>query len=128
MPVASISGLEKAVQRFLDHLEVERGLSANTLAAYGADLHRFSWAMIDRRGERVSPEDIVEGDILGYLESLEKAQMAASSQTRHLTAVRCLFRHLKDREVVMTDPTELIERPRGAKPLPSYLSIEEVDA
>jgi integrase/recombinase XerD len=54
--------------------------------------------------------------------------MAASSQTRHLTAIRCLFRHLKEREVVTVDPTDLVERPRRAKPLPSYLSVEEVDA
>jgi integrase/recombinase XerD len=126
--VSAISGLERQVQRFLDHLEVERGLSANTLAAYGADLHRFSRAMIAQRGERVGPADVAEADVLGYLESLEKARMAASSQTRHLTAIRCLFRHLKDREVVSVDPTETIERPRAAKPLPSYLSIEEVDA
>jgi integrase/recombinase XerD len=84
--------------------------------------------MIVRHSERVSPEDIVEADVLGYLESLEKARMAASSQTRHLTALRCLFRHLKDREVVVVDPTELVERPRRAKTLPSYLSVDEVDA
>jgi integrase/recombinase XerD len=54
--------------------------------------------------------------------------MASSSQTRHLTAIRCLFRHLKARELVTSDPTEQIERPRASKPLPSYLSVEEVDA
>jgi integrase/recombinase XerD len=69
--VPAISGLERHIQRFLDHLEVERGLSTNTLAAYGADLHRFSREMIARHSERVGPEDIVEADVLGYLESLE---------------------------------------------------------
>lgn len=126
--MASLSALERQVQRFLDHLEVERGLSANTLAAYGADLHRFCRSTIGRHGERVAPGDVAEADVLAYLDSLAKARMAASSQTRHLTAVRCLFRYLKDREVVTIDPTELIERPRKAKSLPSYLSIEEVDA
>jgi hypothetical protein len=84
--------------------------------------------MIHRHGERVRLEDVAERDVLAYLESLQKASMAAASQTRHLAAVRGLFRHLKDRELVEIDPTELIERPRPAKPLPSYLSIEEVDA
>lgn len=124
----SLSALERHVQRFLDHLEVERGLSANTLAAYGTDLHRFSRAMIDHYGEGVGVGDIAEADILEYLESLAKSGMAPSSQTRHLTAIRCLFRHLKDRDALELDPTEQVERPRPQKALPSYLSIEEVDA
>jgi integrase/recombinase XerD len=126
--VPSARTLEQEVQRYLDHLTVERGLTPNTVAAYGADLSRFAREMIRRRGERLRAEDLLESDVLAYLESLAKAKMAASSQTRHLTAIRCLFRHLKDREVVTSDPTEQIERPRASKALPSYLSVEEVDA
>ena len=53
--------------------------------------------------------------------------MAASSQARHLTAIRCLLRHLRDQGLIPIDPTELIALPRGSRALPSYLSIEEVD-
>jgi integrase/recombinase XerD len=53
--------------------------------------------------------------------------MAISSQGRHLTGLRCLFRHLLQQELISVDPTEMIELPRAGKALPSYLSIEEVD-
>jgi integrase/recombinase XerD len=59
---------------------------------------------------------------LAHLEHLAKAGMAIRSQARHLTAIRCLFRHLRDQEVILSDPTEMIELPRGGKPLPDFLT------
>jgi site-specific recombinase XerD len=112
----------------LDHLKIERGLSANTLAAYGTDLARFCREIIRRRGNRVELEDVAEDDVLVYVEQLTKRGMAASSQTRHLTAIPCFFRHFKEREAIAFYPTEMIERPRTGRALSSYLSIEEVDS
>jgi site-specific recombinase XerD len=45
--------IDTAIQRFLDHVRVEGGLSANTLAAYGTDLARFSRELVRRRRKRV---------------------------------------------------------------------------
>ena len=125
--VAKSYTIEAGIQRFLDHLRVERGLSANTLAAYGTDLGRFSRELIRRRGEGVRLQQVREADVLAHLKHLVKAGMAISSQGRHLTVVRCLFRHLLQQELISVDPTEMIELPRVGKALPSYLSIEEVD-
>jgi integrase/recombinase XerD len=126
--VARITKLETAIQGFLDHLKVEKGLSANTLAAYGTDLQRFCREVIRRRGEHAGVDEVTEADVLAYLESLAKSGMAASSQIRHLAAIRGLFRHLRDREIIAGDPTEQVERPKVGKGLPSHLSIDEVDA
>ena len=119
--------VEAGIQRFLDHLRVERGLSANTLAAYGTDLGRFSRELIRRRGKGVRLQQVREADVLAHLKHLVKAGMAISSQGRHLTGLRCLFRHLLQQELISVDPTEMIELPKGGKSLPCYLSIEEVD-
>jgi len=119
--------VEAGIQRFLDHLRVERGLSANTLSAYGTDLGRFARELARRRGEGIRLQHVREADVLAHLNHLVKAGMAISSQGRHLTVLRCLFRHLLQQELVNVDPTEMIERPRGSKVLPSYLSIDEVD-
>jgi integrase/recombinase XerD len=125
--VAKSYTVEAGIQRFLDHVRVERGLTANTLAAYGTDLGRFSRELVRRRGEGVRCQDVGEADVLAHLDHLVQAGMAISSQARHLTAVRCLFHHLRDQELISVDPTEMIELPRGGRALPSYLSIEEVD-
>jgi integrase/recombinase XerD len=125
--VAKSYTVEAGIQRFLDHLRVERGLSANTLEAYGTDLGRFSREVIRRRGKGVRLQQVREADVLAHLQHLVKAGMAISSQGRHLTVVRCLFRHLLQQELISVDPTEMIELPRGSKALPSYLIIEEID-
>jgi integrase len=119
--------VEAGVQRFLDHLRVERGLSANSLAAYGTDLGRFSRELIRRRGNGIRLHQVCEADVLAHLEHLVNTGMAISSQRRHLTAVRCLFRHFLQQELIRADPTVMIELPRGGKALPSYLSIDEID-
>jgi integrase/recombinase XerD len=90
-------------------------------------LGRFARELLRRRGERLRLRDVKEEDVLAHLEHLVKAGMALSSQARHLTAVRCLFQHLLQQELITVDPTGMIELPRGGRALPSYLSIEEVD-
>lgn len=112
---------ETAVQRFLDHLRIERGLALNTLEAYGTDLARFVRQVVSLRGERARVAKVSEVDVLAYLTHLADAGMAARSQARHLTTVRCLFRHLLDQELVTSDPTEMLELPKGGRSLPSYL-------
>jgi integrase/recombinase XerD len=125
--VARSYTIDAAVQRFLDHVRVERGLAPNTMAAYGTDLARFARELLRRRRKRVRIKDVTEADVLAHLQHLVQAGMSIASQARHLTAIRCLFRHFLQQELITVDPTEMIELPRGGKTLPSYLSIEEVD-
>jgi integrase/recombinase XerD len=125
--VAAPYTIDVAIQRFLDHVRVERGLSPNTLAAYGTDLARFSRELVRRRRKRVRLKDVKEADILVHVEHLVRSGMTIASQARHLTVIRCLFRHFLQQELISVDPTEMIELPRGGKSLPSYLSIDEVD-
>lgn len=118
--------IDAAIQRYLDHARVERGLSPNTLTAYGTDLARFAQELVRRRGQRVRLKNVNEADILAHVEHLRKAGMSGRSQARHLILARCLFRHLLEQDLIGADPTE-IELPRKGNALPSYLSIEEVD-
>jgi integrase/recombinase XerD len=80
LAVAAPYTIDPAIQRFLDHLRVERGLSPNTLAAYGTDLARFSRELVRRRGKRVRLKDVAEADILAHLEHLMEAGMTIASQ------------------------------------------------
>jgi integrase/recombinase XerD len=119
--------IEVGVQRFLDHLRVERDLTANTLSAYGTDLGRFVRELVRRPGAGLRLLEIGEADVLAHLEHLSKAGMSVPSQARHLTAIRGMFRHLRDQEVIPSDPTEMVELPRGGKHLPDFLTLEEVE-
>jgi integrase/recombinase XerD len=119
--------VEAGVRRYLDHLRVERHLSPHTLSSYGADLVRFARELARRRGGAVRLRDVNEADIRAHLEHLARAGMSPRSQAHHLTAVRCLFRHVQAQKRIRSNPTERIGLPRRGKHVPSYLSLEEVD-
>jgi integrase/recombinase XerD len=116
--------LDEAVDMFLDHLKVERGLAAHTLDAYGRDLAKLSQFLTARGREDV--DDVTATDITDHLIELAEAKLAARSRARALVAMRGLFRHLVGERWLDADPTELIDAPRTARRLPGVLGEEAV--
>src|ERR1051325_2531824 len=91
-PMARRLGLDEAVDLFLDHVKVERGLARHTLDAYGRDLARFT-AFLAARG-RADVDDIAPLDVTDFLLELAGGGLAARSRARTLVAVRGLCKHL----------------------------------
>jgi len=116
---------DAAVDGFLLHLRVERGLSDNTLDAYGRDLGRFG-AHLEREGVTLEQVDAVH--VTGYLIGLGERGLRARSQSRAMSAVRGLFRHLLSARRIDGDPTENVSLPQLTPRLPRLLSVSEVDA
>jgi integrase/recombinase XerD len=116
--------LDEAVDTFLDHIKVERGLAAHTLDGYGRDLARLGQFLSERGRQDV--DDVTPADITEHLIALAEAKLAARSRARALVAIRGLFRHLVAERWLEADPTELIDAPRTAKRLPGVLGDEAV--
>jgi integrase/recombinase XerD len=116
--------LDEAVDLFLDHLKVERGLARHTLDGYGRDLARLAQFLTDRG--RADVDDVTELDITDHLVQLAEAGLAPRSRARALVAMRGLFRHLIGERWLEADPTALIDAPRTAKRLPGVLGEEAV--
>ena len=108
--------LDEAVDLFLDHVKVERGLSPNTLDGYGRDLNRLGQFLADRGRQDV--DDVTSADITDHLIALSDARLAARSRARALVAIRGLFRHLVAERWLDADPTSVIDAPRTARRLP----------
>jgi len=109
---------------FLQYLEVERGLSENTLAAYRRDvdkLERFA------RGKSRKPSELTASDIRNFLRQLHRQGLSHRSIARTLSATKGLYRFAAAEGLVVLDPTEQIESARLPRHLPHYLSLEEVD-
>jgi integrase/recombinase XerD len=113
------------VQRFLDHLIVERGLSANTIESYGRDLAQFA-AFLAKRGV-AEPRGIDEGCLVGFLDALNKRKYAAASVARKLSAVRSMVKFLCAEREIQGSPLSKMESARPPKRLPKSLDIDEVD-
>jgi integrase/recombinase XerD len=113
------------IAAFLEALEVERGASRNTLAAYRRDLERYR-AVLDRAGRRIEDADLA--DLARYLGALRRRGLAGRSIARHLSALRGLYRFLLAAGVIARDPTEHLDTPRPPRRLPRTLSIDDVTA
>jgi integrase/recombinase XerD len=116
--------LDEAVDLFLDHLKVERGLARHTLDSYGRDLARLTAFLTDRGRQDV--DDVTELDITDHLLALAEGGLAPRSRARALVAMRGLFRHLVGERWLDADPTALIDAPRTAKRLPGVLGEDAV--
>ena len=116
--------LDEAVDLFLDHLKVERGLSVHTLDGYGRDLAKLSQFRTARGREDI--DDVVATDITDHLIELAEAKLSPRSRARALVAMRGLFRHLVGERWLEADPTALIDTPRTARRLPGVLGEEAV--
>lgn len=118
--------LDQAVDRFLDHVKVERNLSPNTVEAYSRDLARLC-NFLDGRGRRqvdgVGPEDLTE-----YLLHLADEGLSPRSRARALVAVRGWFRFLVGDQLLDRDPTETLAAPRFGRKLPEVLGEGAVEA
>ena len=107
---------------FLDHLRSERGLSSNTISAYGRDLAAFSSFV-----KHLDWASICSEDILSFLGSLQAKRFASSSICRRLVAIKVFFRFLKREGVIATDLGRYFETPKIWQLIPEVLQIEEVD-
>lgn len=117
--------MDEPVQRYLDFLKVEKGLSRNTLAAYGTDLALFLCFLHERKLsslKRVDPPLILE-----YLIRLSDRSLKARSLARHLITLRGFFRFLVREGELPKNPAVLLELPKGGRRLPRFLSPAEVD-
>jgi integrase/recombinase XerD len=124
MTAAGGRGREPALRAYLTHLRVEKGLAANTIAAYARDLAKFA-AFVEKA--RLALDRVRRDDVVDFLGSLYRQKMDSRSVARHLVSVRGFFRYALREEWVEDDPTLNLESPKVWKTLPGYLSVDEVD-
>lgn len=112
------------VERFADALWLEHGLSANTLAAYRADLRGFG-AWLSRQGgslRRAQREHLLQ-----YLATKSRAGARPRSTARLLSSLRRFYRFLVREGELQKDPSAQIEAPRLGRPLPKTLTETDVE-
>jgi len=109
---------------FLHYLEVERGLSPNTLAAYRRDIAKLELYV---KSNRKTLASLTASDLRDFLRDLHRQGLSLRSIGRVSSAVRGLYRFAAAEGVIRTDPVEQIDSARLPKSLPSYLNLDEVD-
>jgi integrase/recombinase XerD len=109
---------------FATYLRVEKGLAPDTVGAYSGDLKKLE-AFSQARGRELTRLD--REDILQWTRGMLRNGLSPRSAARALHAARGFFRFLAVSRLMDSDPTENLETPRMLKPLPRFLSREEVE-
>jgi len=117
--------MKELLEEFLNYLSVERGLSKNTIASYGADLVHFI-----RRLESLGVKDIDKvkrQDITNHLLYLKDRGISSNSISRALVAVKMFYKFLVQERLAKDDVAGILESPKLIRHLPAVLNISEVD-
>jgi integrase/recombinase XerD len=125
---APSASIESLALDFLAYLELERGLSRNTLEAYRIDLLQFG-KFLRRRG--VSPLEVGHRDLAAFLSELadgtqERPAVAPATLQRKAACLRSFYRHLRREGLLEHDPTAELRGPPRLQKLPLVLTREEV--
>jgi len=116
---------EAVIDKFLDAIWMERGLSANTLGAYRADLVSLRRWLADRD---VSLVYATRSDLLAFIAWRTEQGAKPRSTARQLSSFRRFYRFLLRESVIQEDPTIKIDMPRIGRSLPQSLTEGEVEA
>ena len=112
---------------FLAYLELERGLSRNTLNAYRTDLLQYGEFLADHKVDALAARPADIADFLADL-ATGNGRPACSAATIHRKAacLRSFYKHLRRDELITDDPTAALSAPRRARKLPNVLNYAEV--
>lgn len=126
------------VDRYLEHLLIQKGLAENTLRAYSADLADFMAFLKERleadsgpafaRGDGAMLEAVDERTLFLYVVHARRKGLGGRSLARHLSALRGFFAFAREEGELADDPARFLENPKLARSLPEVLSRAEMDA
>ena len=114
------------LSEYLDYLEVEKGLSVNTLEAYRRDLASF----IDFCAESgiSSLDEIKRTQINSFMLNLRENNFNPRSVVRKIASIRGFFKWLSANEYIISNPARTIEQPKLPKRLPKVMTVDEISA
>lgn len=114
-----------AIKLYIDHLDIEYGLSPNTLAAYRRDLVKFANWLKKRGLERI--EAVQTEDVIQFLEVNKKQGISLNSLARYLVSLRMFYRYLVAEGRLKKDVTSFLEAPKLWRRIPNVLNYQTIE-
>lgn len=115
----------QTLAQYLEYLEVEKGLSINTLDAYRRDLEAFLEFC-----SCLGAEDVVQvqrSHINGYVRELREKKYSPTSVMRKIASLRGFFKWLCASEICSQNPTVTLEQPKIPRKLPKVMAVDEIE-
>ena len=122
---APVPPWRRVLDRYLESLSVERGLSRNTVDGYRNDLSRLGGALARKGGRDLLAA--AAADLSAHLRDLQRQGLSPRSSARALSALRGFYDHLITTGERTDNPAVNLLPPKLWKPLPKVLSEDEVE-
>ncbi len=119
-----MSQINEQADAYIDYLIIEKGLSANSIEAYTADLISYLSYL-----EKNEIQDIALADttaVLGWLVLLTRKGLSPKSRARHLVTLRGFYKYLSGEKIIKTNPIKDVDMPKTGRSLPKVISVTEV--
>ncbi len=116
----------RILRAYIQYITAERGLSANSLAAYRRDLTRYITFLDEQRGG-TPPGEATKEDVAVFFAWLRGKELAASSIARCMSAVRVFHRFLLNEDLAKSNPTTTLDTPKLERHLPEVLTHSEIE-
>ncbi|RTL55058.1 MAG: site-specific tyrosine recombinase XerD [Sphingobacteriales bacterium] len=112
---------------FKTYLQLERSLSEHSVEAYLRDVDKLT-QYIQLQSTPKTPADIQLNDLQHFLEWIGNLGMLATSQARIISGIKQFYKYCLTEQIVITDPSTLLEAPKTKRSLPDVLSFEEIES
>ncbi|HEV7382096.1 MAG TPA: site-specific tyrosine recombinase XerD [Dyadobacter sp.] len=114
------------IKHFRNYLRLERSFSDNSIQAYIRDMEKLV-EYFELSKTNVTPKEVKEEHLLGFLKYISELGLAAHTQARMLSGIKAFYRYMLLENEIQEDPTELIDSPRLPRKLPDVLSYEDIE-
>lgn len=118
--------MDEVLKRFVEYLETERGMTANTMDAYSRDIRQYSEFLLNHGLNSFS--EAGETTVMTYLLFLQGQGKSPATIARQLSSIRGLYQYLLNFGQVTRDPTLKIESPKGQKKIPVVPTVKDIEA
>lgn len=114
------------IPAFKAYLKLERSLSGNSITAYINDVQKLS-QYFESLDQCPSVKEITSADLKKFISWINELGMLPSTQARVISGLKSFFSFLMLEQIIVEDPSALLETPRLGKKLPDVLNIEEIN-
>ena len=124
----AVAGWTSCMRGFRSWLELERGLSSNSVEAYLRDVQRLAFFAQNLAPAPFNPKEFSPEHVDGFIAQLFEEGLSRNSQSRILSGVRNFCKFLLIEGLIERDPLELVDSPRPERKLPDVLGVDEIQA